>query len=263
MAIPGPSEFPEIKNWWEIYCSIHAQKGFDIPKMLRGWVSLKRDLLSEWGTQVFFDELCESGCSDLAISIVIALLDQLQRGAEIWRATTGKKRDREQTIRALMRAADALEALNEGFVTALLRDMNASLDPDLRAILNLDTVTSRSLGLPGQWPMNAPAAHPADIIKALRLYVRVLRMFDDLSQETHMHSSSSLPKYLLSAYVKRVTGSFHDREVSALIGAALRTTYDEVTHSMWRSRNYDQLEKTSSGLADLLVGVGAVCLPKT
>jgi len=263
MTIPGPNEFPEIRSLWEVYCSIRSQKGFDIPKILRSWVGLKRDSLAHWGTQQFFDELCESGCNDLAISIVIALLDRLQRGAEIWRATTGKKRDREQTVRALLKAAEALEALNEGFVTALLRDMNASLDPDLRAILSLDTVTSKSLGLSGQWPINAPAAHPADVVKALRLYVRVLRMFDDLSQQTHMHSSSSLPKYLLSAYVKRVTGSFHDKEVSALIGSALKTTYDEVTHSMWRSRNYDQLDETSSGLAELLVGIGAVCLPKT
>jgi hypothetical protein len=88
-------------------------------------------------------------------------------------------------------------------------------------------------------------------------------MVEALSAETQAHSAESLPKYLLSAYVKQATGDFHDREVSALIGSALGTgIYDETAHRMWRSRNYEQLDKTSSALANLLLGFGVVVSSK-
>jgi len=84
-------------------------------------------------------------------------------------------------------------------------------------------------------------------------------MFYAVSEETQAHSSDSIPKYLISAYVKRATGDFHDAQVSALIGSALGTgTCDETAHRMWRSRNYAQLEQEYSSLADLLMGIGVV-----
>lgn len=60
-------------------------------------------------------------------------------------------------------------------------------------------------------------------------------------------------------------GSFlHDVEVSALIGSALgREGYDETAHRMWRSRNYERLEKGNSSLVQILLGIGVVTARKT
>jgi hypothetical protein len=40
---------------------------------------------------------------------------------------------------------------------------------------------------------------------------------------------------------------FHDREVSALVGAALGNfDYDETAHRVWRIRSYERLEASFS-----------------
>jgi hypothetical protein len=53
-----------------------------------------------------------------------------------------------------------------------------------------------------------------------------------------------MAKYSLASVVKRVSGKFHDCEVSAMPGAALGNfEYDETAHRVWRIRNYDRLER--------------------
>jgi hypothetical protein len=63
-------------------------------------------------------------------------------------------------------------------------------------------------------------------------------------------------KYVLASYVKRSTGRFHDRNVSALIGALTQSSdFNEVAQRMWRSRNYKRLDKHFSWIAALLVAM--------
>ena len=138
---------------------------------------------------------------------------------------------------------------NERFITALLQDLKVSLDKDLRFVLGGDPTSQSAPASFAKWPSNAVAPHPATVVKALRLYARLLGMFDAISEETQAHSAESFPKYSISAYVKRTTGSFHDREVSTLIGSVVcRPAYDEIAHRMWRSRNYEKLGKEFSFL---------------
>jgi hypothetical protein len=59
------------------------------------------------------------------------------------------------------------------------------------------------------------------------------------------NSLVEVTKYALAGLVKNKTGKFHDREVSALTGAALQKfDYDETAHRVWRIRNYGRLEKS-------------------
>jgi hypothetical protein len=167
---------------------------------------------------VFLTSSDNAGSSSLSLAIGISVIERSQHVAEIWRTTIGTARRRDQVVRALTKAADALEEVHESFITALLQDLKASLDKDLRSMLSRDPASPDTPAGFSEWPSSAPAPHPATVVKALRLYARFLRMFDDISDETQAHSSESFPKYLISAYVKRVTGSFHDREVSMLIG---------------------------------------------
>jgi len=108
------------------------------------------------------------------------------------------------------------------------------------------------------WPKSAPAPHPSVTIRALRFYASSLRKFDRISNDTGISSSDMLAKYAISAYVHRASGGFHDAEVSTLIGAVLRSVYDETAHRMWRSRNYERIDVGFSFLPNLLVGIGVV-----
>lgn len=56
-------------------------------------------------------------------------------------------------------------------------------------------------------------------------------------------------------------GTAATTHVSALIGAALGTVYQEDAHRMWRFRNYEHLDIGHSKLVELLVGLGVVTSP--
>lgn len=62
---------------------------------------------------------------------------------------------------------------------------------------------------------------------------------------TGVGSCQEMAKYSLASVVKRVSGKFHDREVSAMTGAALGNfEYDETAHRVWRIRTYDRLARS-------------------
>jgi hypothetical protein len=68
-----------------------------------------------------------------------------------------------------------------------------------------------------------------------------------------------LSKYLLSSYVQVMTGRFHDRSVSGLVGeASVSPEYNEVSHRMWRTRNYERIDKHFSWMTRFLVAMSVV-----
>lgn len=68
-------------------------------------------------------------------------------------------------------------------------------------------------------------------------------------------------KYAFAGFVKRVTGTYHDREVSAVIGAALQNSdYHMEAHRFWRKRMYDRLERTVPAVALALQAANTVLL---
>lgn len=259
VADHNPDEFRDERGFWAALCASYEAKGIDLPRLIQSWAKAKRDSLVDWATEKDFDTLCELGCGRFPLAIALWVIEASQHAAKKWRETIGSARRRDQVIRTLRKAADSLEEINETFIEVMLRDANITLDQDIRRLLSMDPTRSNTPGI-AAWPKFAPAPHPATVIRTLRLYARALGMFEAISEETQAHSAESLPRYLISAYVKRATGTFHDREVSALIGSALRTTtyYDEPAHRMWRSRNYEQLEKGFSSLADLLICIGVI-----
>jgi hypothetical protein len=84
---------------------------------------------------------------------------------------------------------------------------------------------------------------PDSIINGLRLTADLLLMGDKLLDAIEANSMLEIAKYGLAGVVRRVTARYHDREVSALTGAALqKPDYDETAHRVWRIRNYPRLE---------------------
>ena len=104
---------------------------------------------------------------------------------------------------------------------------------------------------------------PRSIIKGLQAWADFLLMGDKFFDAIEANSVLEIAKYGLAGVVKRVTARFHDREVSALTGAALQMTdCDETAHRVWRIRNYGRLEQgVVRFLPVILQALNVVLLP--
>jgi hypothetical protein len=193
--------------------------------------------------------------------IVMAIIQPLESFEKNWREFTGTTRAREQKIRTIKKAASELENLVGTIANVLVQDSRSSMNSDSRESLREEIINPGDNVLISL--MNAGVRHPATTISDLRLYASVLDMIQSFENETNVTSSDMLVKYLMSAYVFRATGRFHDEEVSALIGNALGIIYDETAHRMWRKRNYERIDKTLTGIADMLTEFGVVATSAT
>jgi hypothetical protein len=245
-----------LQKYWDINRSKFAELGIDMPQVLQEWAREKRDALKEFAAEDSFDELCKLGCNALSLAIALALFRPLQAIESKWQLVTGPRRRREQKIRALEKAAAALEELQGSFADAVIADQRQSLPPEFLEMLRREIINPSNLD--GIWPEFASGPHPATTTHALRLYASCLRKFGSIAGDTGISSSDMISKYLITAYVHRATGSFHDAEVSGLIGAVLDGVYDETAHRMWRARNYGRIDADFSFLAELLIGIGVV-----
>ncbi len=237
-------------------CSVRAASGIDEAGLWREWTRQKRASLKDFAAVGSFDELCRSGCHAFPLAIAFAIFQPLQSIASKWQLITGPPRRREQRIRVLEKSAAALEELQTAFVDAMMENPDRSIPSEILTDLRKELINPSDLDT--IWSKKAPAPHPATTIHALRFYASSLRKFDRISDETGISSSDMLPKYIISAYVQRATGGFHDAEVSTLIGAVLRSVYDETAHRMWRSRNYERIDADFAFLPKLLIGIGVV-----
>jgi hypothetical protein len=260
MINPPPDEFESMRKLWNTLCSIESSKGVDLKEAAESWVKKKRHSLSKWEAEGNFEQLCEAGCHPISLAIAIRAIEVSQSMGKRSLALIGSTRRQNRIIHALEKAANILEELHESFGVLFFQDVKELLDKDVRRSIEgnprlLGTVSAVDfLSL-----QNAPALNPATTIRVLRAYVQVLRAPQVIFLDIGAHSSGSLPKYIISAYVKEATGQFHDTEVSALIGSALGTgSYDETAHRMWRSRNYRRLDKKNSSLARGLLAIGVI-----
>ena len=94
------------------------------------------------------------------------------------------------------------------------------------------------------------------IVEELRIHIKLINLARLFGKDTQIRSPTELFKYLLTSYVKRMTGRFHDRSLSGLIGDLVDSPdYDEVAHRMWRNRNYRRLERNFAWLTRFLVSM--------
>jgi hypothetical protein len=99
----------------------------------------------------------------------------------------------------------------------------------------------------------------SQVVSELRIYIRFINFASSMSADTETRSPVELSKYLLSSYVRVMTGRFHDRSVSGLVGkASASPEYNEVAHRMWRTRNYERIDKHFSWITRFLVAMSVV-----
>jgi hypothetical protein len=242
-----------LQEFWALCCAISLRRGVDVPPRLAKWSEQKKQSLDEYSTKPSFEKLCANGCYQLPPAIVMAIVQPLRSFEKKWKRITGTPRERDQTIRAIEKAAIALEGLLGSLEEAFSEDDSLELVSDEN--LRRQRTASPVFVLPYSDTLDLVDIHTT--IGSLKACASILQVFE-LSKASGVASADMFVKYLFSAYVYRATTQFHDEEVSVLIGSVMGTSYDETAHRMWRSRNYRRIDLRLSGVADILTDFGKV-----
>jgi phosphohistidine phosphatase SixA len=231
---PEPDPYEDEQVLWSLYRRTRQSAGIDIDKVYADCAERVKQGLPSPGAREDFAELCEDGCHAHAVAAIITLIRHCPQLEDFWKMIVGPPEKRQKVIRALENAA-------------------ASLEEVFKLPLSLENEENRTEFAKGT------RIPPSRMISELRVYARLIKLAESLRGDTGVHSLAEVSKYILSGYVKRMTGSFHDRNVSGLIGEAVHSPdYNEVAHRMWRRRNYKRLEKNFTGISDLVVAIGIV-----
>jgi hypothetical protein len=193
----------------------------------------KRNLTSP-GAREDFVELVEAGCFQPILAGIVMCLRYAPRLEEFWTELVGRPDNREKTTRTLENAALTLENLFSSAIAAEKQGKGVELEKI------------------GRLPVSR-------MVSELRFHTRLINLAGSISAETETRSPAELAKYLASSYVLSMTGRFHDRCVSGLVSEASGSLeYIEVTHRMWRTRNYDRIDKHFSWMTRFLVAMSVV-----
>ena len=146
----------------------------------------------------------------MAVLAALAGLQHLDRKLDTLVFWTGKKRHRLKRLRRrLNKDAAEVESLNARPFKALLAE-------------------------------RAGAAELVALGDTLRRYAAVCQnLLDEVSGQKHLHQDMAVAT--LVRHVVLSTGRFRDREVSALVSAALRREYSTKVHQTWRRKKYRRL----------------------
>ena len=231
---PESDPYQEEQAFWIAYRKTRWSQGIDIDKLLAEWADQEKQRFNSPGAREDFAELCKDGCHAQALAAIVTLIRYCPRLGALWTMVVGSPENRQKATRILESAAATLEELFGVFISKE-GEMNQAEFAKIGRI------------------------SPSHMISELRLYSRVMRMAELLAVGTEAHSLIEVSKYILSSYVNRMTGGFHDRNVSGLISETANSPdYNEVAHRMWRYRNYERLEKNFVWMTNFLVAMGTV-----
>lgn len=232
--IPRIEELGAEMDFWNTYCELRRAKGFDPDKVLKQWAAEQEKSLTSPGPREEFAELCKDGCLPQGLALLVALFRYSPLLETFWGEMVGNPDNRDKATRALENAAQTLEGLY-GAVLASEKEGKTAIFAKL-----------------GRLPISS-------VVSELRFHARFINFAKSMSADTETRSPTELSRYLLSSYVKRMTGRFHDKSVSGLIGEVVDSEdYNEVAQRMWRSRNYRRLEKHFSWMTRFLVAMSVV-----
>jgi hypothetical protein len=231
---PKIEELADELALWNTYRELRRSKGLDVDKIFAELADEQRTSLNSPGARDDFTELCNAGCLPLALSALVALVRFSPLLEEFWIEIVGHPENREKAARNLENVVQTLQGLF-GKVVALEREGK-----------NSEFAKMGRLSV-------------SQVIAELQFYIRFINFAESFSAEKEIRSPQELSKYLLTSYVGRMTGRFHDRCVSSILGEVTDfSEYNEVAHRMWRSRNYDRLEKNFSWMTRFLVAMSVV-----
>jgi hypothetical protein len=230
--IPKIEELSDEGELWQVYCEIHRKKGFDVAQFYSALAARTENAFESY-IKKQFRLLCAAGCVAEGLALSAEILKCSPDLQKAWTDFVGHADNRQKRAIALEKAAKTLEFL---FGNALPMDEQFEID-----LTNLG-------GVP-----------VSQLTYELRKYANFVTLAERLSNDTETRSLVEFSKYLLTSYVKRMTGDFHDMAVSALIGDLIGPSdYSETAQSQWRYRNYDRLDGHHSQIVKFLVAMSVV-----
>jgi hypothetical protein len=228
---PKPEEVGTQRALLNAYRQRWQAAGFNLDEGLMSWGKEEAKALETWNTRPDFDEMCTHGCMPEILAVLIASFRFCPNLENFWTEMVGHPANRQKTTKILENAVVALETLFGRFIESEDEDQRAKFTK-LRRL-----------------PISA-------VVSELRFYMKFITLAERFSIHTESNSLPEICKYVFASYVKRSTGRFRDRNVSALIAVLTNSLdFDEVAQRMWRLRNYKRLHKNFSWIADLLVAV--------
>ena len=220
-------------GFWNSYREARFARGIDVARQYANWAADLAKGLTSPGAREEFAELCEDGCFPQGLAALVLILRRAPLLEKFWTEMVGNASNRANATRALEDAARTFESLYAGAIA-------------------LGSDAENELSKMGRIPIPR-------IVSELRLHIKIINFAQLLAADTETHSPAELGKYLISGYVRRMTGDFHDRCVSGLIGEVIASdTYTEEAHRMWRNRHYKRLEKHYSWMVKFLVAASVV-----
>jgi hypothetical protein len=231
---PRIDDLAEEVASWKTYRDICRSKPIDTVKLFMDLAEEEKQKLTSPGAWEDFVELCEAGCFQPILAGIVMLLRYTPRLEAFWIEMVGRPDNREKATRTLEGAAQTLENL----FGAVIASENEGKKPELERI--------------GRLPISR-------VVSELRVYTRLIKLASSISEETETRSPAELAKYLVSSYARIMTGRFHDRNVSGLVSEVWGLPeYNEVAHRMWRTRNYERIDKHFFWMTRFLVAMSVV-----
>ena len=235
LAEPGRDEYSAEQSVWDMHRKLLLARGIDP----RDWAAKRANKLESLDARTSFVELVNNGCTPEVLAGIFAFFQYSPLLERIWNEMVGNPNKRQSVSRAVEKAASMIEDVFRDFIAAEDESMRAHY-ADI-----------------GRIPLSR-------ILSELRFYHGFLNLSKGLATDTETRSLQEFAKYLLSGYIKRASGRFHDREVSASLAELVGPPfYDEVAQRMWRLRNYKRLEKHFSKVTDFLFAMGVVINRRT
>jgi len=241
LHVMGKPEKPKIEElaeelaFWNTYREVCRARKVDIARLYSEWAAELEQGLTSPGARENFTELCEAGCFPQGLAALVLLLRYVPYLEKFFTEMVGQPSYRDKAARSLENAAQTLETLYAGFI-ALGKDAENEQFTKLGRI-----AISR-------------------VVSDLRFHVKFINAAQLLKTDTETRSPAEVARYLLTGYVRRMTGRFHDECLSGLVGEIVKGTddYNDVAQRMWRSRNYKRLEKHYSWMVKFLVAMSVV-----
>jgi hypothetical protein len=220
---------PGLRESFEVTVQILKEKGVDPLAFAWDWARRTKEKLGDVG-EPEFEELCSDGCHPIALAACLLVSESMPAIGMVVQRYFGKLDDRARSARKLRGAAEVLKQF---------------VDADMER--RYQSIRSRVTKCP---------PGPLELARNLELYAKILDVTEAFSRTADLKSPHDLPRFIVSDYVHRATGRWHDREVSALLEWDSADVYDETAHRVWRNRNSRRLMRHSGIVSDLLLAIG-------
>lgn len=189
---PRIEELAGEAELWNAYREVWRSRGFDVARLHAEWAAEVKQGLTSPGAREDFAELCAAGCLPQSLAVLFGLLRYSPLLERFWAEMVGQPSNRKKAIRKLENAAQTLEMLYGDVLALGSKEENERFTKI------------------GRIPVSR-------MVSELRAHIKFIRFAETIRADTETHSPAELARYLLTGYVKRVTGDFHDRNVSGLL----------------------------------------------